>query len=222
MSSFEQAHNDLIAYHEELRKGERKRRLVRGHDYAEKLMLQNVWWPVFGHFEYLHPEYEVLDWNRKSVYLDFAFLPPFGRFGIECDGFQSHIKDMDREKHSYAVNRDTFLTGMGWRMLHFTVDDIKYRPEICRMLLKLCLAPYLINNQTDRLINARDREVLQLSWSLGRNIRPKDVSNALNINHRTAVKRLHSLVEQKLLLPVKNGRDVRQYKLAEGALEKLF
>ena len=32
----------------------------------------------------------------------------FGRFGIECDGFQSHVKDMDREKFNYSLNRDNF------------------------------------------------------------------------------------------------------------------
>ena len=110
---FEQAHQSFIETHHARRSGERKGRLIRGHNYAEKLLLQQVWWPLFGNFDNLHPEYEIYDWNRKSQFLDFAFLTPFGRFGIECDGYQSHIKDMDREKFSYALNRDTFLTGNG-------------------------------------------------------------------------------------------------------------
>jgi hypothetical protein len=181
-----------------------------------------VWWPLFGTFNDLHPEYEIYDWNRKSQFLDFAFLPEFGRFGLECDGFQSHIKDMDREKHSYAVNRETFLTGMGWKMLHFTVDDVQRRPEVCRMLLQLALAPYLIRNQSDHQIDLKEREVLQLAWTLGRKIRPKDVSDHLQINFRTARIRLHSLVKKGLLQPVFNTRDVRYYELAEGSLEQLL
>lgn len=63
----------------------------------------------FGNLDHLHPEYEVYDWNRKSQFLDFAYLPAFGRFGNECDGYQSHIKDMDREGFNYSLNRETRL-----------------------------------------------------------------------------------------------------------------
>lgn len=72
---FEQAHRAWIDGHLASRTGERKGRLLRGHLYAEKLLLQNVWWPLFGNFDHLHPEYEIYDWNRKSQFLDFAFLP---------------------------------------------------------------------------------------------------------------------------------------------------
>lgn len=117
---FEEAHGLFIDQHMKSRTGERRGRLVRGNNFAEKLFLQNVWWPMFESLDDLHPEYEVYDWNRKSQFLDFAFLPQTGSsFGIECDGYQSHVKDMDREKFNYSVNRDTFLTGMGWRMIHF-------------------------------------------------------------------------------------------------------
>lgn len=119
---FEEAHGLFIDQHMKSRTGERRGRLVRGHNFAEKLFLQNVWWPMFESLDDLHPEYEVYDWNRKSQFLDFAFLPQTGSsFGIECDGYQSHVKDMDREKFNYSVNRDTFLTGMGWRMIHFSL-----------------------------------------------------------------------------------------------------
>lgn len=39
------------------RKGEARRRLAEGHSHAEKLMLQHIWHPAFGHFNHLHPEY---------------------------------------------------------------------------------------------------------------------------------------------------------------------
>jgi very-short-patch-repair endonuclease len=65
----------------------------------KKLLLQNVWWPLFDNFDDLHPEYEVYDWNRKS-----QFLWP-----------------------GYSLNRDTFLSGLGWRIIHFSFDDVQRR-----------------------------------------------------------------------------------------------
>ena len=76
--SFEDKHKQYINSHMTRRKGERLRRLKEGHGYAEKLFLQNVWWPIIGHYEYLHPEYEISDFKDGSRYLDFAYIrPPF-------------------------------------------------------------------------------------------------------------------------------------------------
>ncbi|WP_405111788.1 hypothetical protein MHH28_03360 [Paenibacillus sp. FSL K6-1217] len=212
---FDQAHGSFIEAHTNGRTGERRGRLLRGHNYAEKLFLLNVWWPLFESLEHLHPEYEVYDWNRKSQFLDFAFLPQNGtRFGIECDGYQSHIKDMDREKFNYALNRDTFLTAMGWKMLHFSFDDIQQRPEVCRMLLQLALAPYLARSRVagEHLLSG-EKDVLRLAWQMGRALRPKDVTDYFEINFRTARKLLNALSEKGLLQPVGGGRGIRSYEL---------
>lgn len=211
---FEEVHSLWISRHSEERKGERKGRLLRGHNFAEKLFVQNVWWPLFESLDNLHPEYEVYDWNRKSQFLDFAFLPANGpRIGIECDGFQSHIKDMDREKFSYALNRDNFLTGMGWRMLHFSFDDIQHRPEVCRMLLQLVLAPYLARKSAVSDILSAEKEVLRLAWSLGRPLRPKDVTGNFQINFRTARRLLDSLSDKGLMKPLYSKERVRYYEV---------
>ncbi|MEC0130623.1 MULTISPECIES: hypothetical protein [Paenibacillus] len=211
---FEEAHGLFIDQHMKSRTGERRGRLVRGHNFAEKLFLQNVWWPMFESLDDLHPEYEVYDWNRKSQFLDFAFLPQTGSsFGIECDGYQSHVKDMDREKFNYSVNRDTFLTGMGWRMIHFSFDDIQQRPEVCRMLLQLVLAPYLARNSASVAILSEEKEVLRFAWRLGRPVRPKDVATHFCINFRTARRLLQSLSEKGLLKPVNQGERIRYYEV---------
>ncbi|WP_379133365.1 hypothetical protein [Paenibacillus sp. sgz500958] len=212
--AFEVVHSLFFQEHLSARTGERKGRMNRGHNHAEKLFLSNVWWPLFESLDNLHPEYEIYDWNRKSQFIDFAFLPPSGaRFGIEVDGFQSHVKDMDREKFSYALNRDTFLTGMGWKMLHFSFDDIQQRPEVCRMLLQLALAPYLTRKTAGREISADEKEVLRMAWKLGNGIRPKDVKMHFGINFRTARKLLTSLSEKGFLEPKEGGRGVRNYEL---------
>ncbi|MEF2967597.1 hypothetical protein V3851_17350 [Paenibacillus sp. M1] len=219
--TFDEAHASFINEHLTRRTGERKGRLLRGHNYAEKLLLQNVWWPVFGTFQDLHPEYEISDWNRKSQFLDFAYLPPFGKFGLECDGFQSHVRDMDRERFSYSLNRDTFLTGMGWKMIHFSFDDVLQRPEICRMLLQLVIGPHLLRNTSEQPLHVIEREILRLAWSLGRRVRPKDVTELLGIDFRTARNWLCGLVDKGMLQPVGNGEKIRSYEMLATAIVRL-
>ncbi|EFM09629.1 conserved hypothetical protein [Paenibacillus curdlanolyticus YK9] len=220
---FEQAYGQFLEHHTTSRADERRGRLVRGHQYAEKLLLQQVWWPLFGTLEHLHPEYEIYDWNRKSQFLDFAFLPAYGKFGIECDGFQSHVKDMDREKFSYSLNRDTFLTGMGWKMLHFSFDDIQNRPEVCRLLLQLAIGPYLLRNAPVRPESMVEKDILRLAWSLARPIRPKDVIERFGVNFRTARNWLRALTDKGLLRPIENRTNhVRAYALKAEPKELLL
>lgn len=218
--NFETVHQEFIQHHLDIRSGERKGRLLRGHKYGEKLLLQNVWWPLFGSFDHLHPEYEIFDWNRKSQFLDLAFLPPYGRFGLECDGFQTHVRDMDQEKFSYSLNRDTFLTGMGWTIIHFSFDDVKSRPEICRKLLQLVIAPYLVRSRKGPSLSADEKEVLRLIWNLGRPVRPKDIINFYEVNFRTARKWLQGLVEKGILRPIIKNRYICYYELVENFIEK--
>jgi hypothetical protein len=219
---FESAYRAFLDDHLSRRSGERKGRLLRGHQHAEKLLLQNVWWPLFGNFDHLHPEYEVYDWNRKSQFIDLAFLPAYGRFGLECDGFQSHVKDMDREKFSYALNRDTFLTGLGWKMIHFSFDDVQQRPHVCRSLLQLVLSPYLLRSRPARPAVLIEQEVLRFAWRLGRRVRPKDVADHFDVDFRTSRKWLRSLTEKGWLRPIERGGNVRYYELTDQAAFPLY
>ena len=74
---FEAAHSDFIQNHIIQRTGERRGRLERGHREAEMLFCRNVWWPLRGNFNDLHPEFEVLDWRGISYFCDFAWLPGY-------------------------------------------------------------------------------------------------------------------------------------------------
>lgn len=221
---FEESYIQFMDHHTNSRHGERKGRLLRGHNYAEKLFLINVWWPLFGSLQDLHPEYEVYDWNRRTCYLDFAFLPGFGRFGLECDGFQSHVREMNREKFSYALNRDTFLTGMGWKMVHFSFDDIQDRPEVCRSLLQHVISPSLLrsNQPGPHHLPLLEKEIIRLAWMKGQPITPKNITDHLQIDFRTARRLLRNLVDKTLLHPLGSGNVIRRYELSSAAREYLL
>lgn len=219
---FEQAYEQFLKSHIDRRSGERKGRLLRGHRHAERLLLEKLWWPICGHFDHLHPEYEVFDWNRRSMFLDTAFTPKELKLNIELDGYQTHVKDMDREKHSRALQRDNFLIAMGWKILRFSYDDVVQRPELCRMMIQMTLSNSMVGNPNKKPISLLERELLQQAWLMGQSIRPTDLIAHYNINFRTARNRLHALVEKGLLKPVVTGRGIRNYMLTDASLKHLL
>ncbi|MNJ24078.1 hypothetical protein D3C77_184820 [compost metagenome] len=67
MMTFVEAHTAFIQDHLSRRIGERRSRLERGHGHGEVLFAENIWWPLKGNFDDLHPEYEVLDWRGSLI-----------------------------------------------------------------------------------------------------------------------------------------------------------
>ncbi|WP_240689486.1 hypothetical protein [Ammoniphilus sp. YIM 78166] len=94
--NFEEQYARFLSDHQAARKGERLRRLNEGHASAEKLFLETVWWPLFHHFQYLHPEYEVDDFKDGKRYLDFAYLRQGIKICFEVDGYGPHLKNISR------------------------------------------------------------------------------------------------------------------------------
>lgn len=214
---FEAAHQTFINKHAEQRSGERRGRLLRGHGHGETLFLKNVWWPLYGNFEDLHPEYEVLDWRRRSYFGDFAYLPKGLKLIIEIKGYGPHVQDMDRQKYCDELNRELFLQIAGFRVISFAYDDVAHRPEQCIWLLRMLLSRYHPSHKSTNLLSLAEQEIIQFTISRIRPIRPADVIQHLDINYRTAIKVLRSLVDQGKLQAVYsgNGTRIRYYKLSE-------
>jgi len=128
-SHFHEKHQAFLNAHISQRSGERKGRLERGHQHAEALFLEQVWFPLIGHFEHLHPEYEIIDWRGRSYFGDFAYLPGEVKFIWEIKGFGPHVQDMDRKRYCEELNREIFLQALDFRVVSFAYDDVAHRPE---------------------------------------------------------------------------------------------
>ncbi|GIP34602.1 hypothetical protein J2TS4_38120 [Paenibacillus sp. J2TS4] len=218
--SFDKAHTDWIQSHLNRRSGERKGRLERGHQHGEQLFLKNVWWPLLGHFEHLHPEYEVLDWRGRSYFADFVWLPGHIKIAWEIKGYGPHVRDMDRKRYSEELNRETFFQAMGFRVVSFAYDDIAHQPELCITLMRLLLSRYQPVETPAKLTSLACKEIILLSFQLARAIRPKDVEEHLAVNHRTAVRYLHSLCVQGWLRPITSERGHKiKYELVKTNLD---
>lgn len=216
--NFEETHAAFIRYHLTRRSGERKGRLERGHQHGEQLFLQQIWWPLKGDLDDLHPEYEVLDWRGRSYFGDFAYLPGNLKFLLEIKGYGSHVRDMDRKRFCVELNRETFLQSMGFRIVSFAYDDIAHRPDLCIALLHMLLSRYQPGKRmVDRTVFA-ENEVIRLAYFLARSIRPIDVANHFDINQRTAVRLLQTLCTKGWLRPVIRGKGVKvlHYELVHG------
>lgn len=222
--NFEQAYVEFIESHLQKRSGERKGRLERGHQVAEKLFCQNIWWPLRGHFDQLHPEFEVLDWRGRSYFCDFAWITEMVKLIIEIKGFGPHVRDMDRQKYCNELNRETFLTSMGFHVISFAFDDVAYRPELCISLLRMVLSRFQTPTPPLNMNSVIERELVRLAHTLARPIRPVDVTFHLGINHRTAIRALQNLCDKKVFTPIKGktGKYIVQYELHTSILHNFF
>ncbi|AKG33742.1 DUF559 domain-containing protein [Paenibacillus durus] len=220
----EEAHAAFIEYHLGSRTGERKGRLERDHRDAEKLFCCNIWWPLQGNFNHLHPEYEVLDWRGLSYFCDFAWITPFARLIIEIKGFGPHVTDMDRKKYCNELNRETFLAAMGFQVISFAYDDVAHHPERTITLLRMVLSRFQPQSSPVDLHSVAEREIIRLACKLARPLRPIDVETHLSINHRTAVRMLQALCGKGWFTAATGatGKHVVRYELQRGAMNQMM
>lgn len=219
----DEAHARFIEYHLSKRMGERRDRLARGHGHAEALFAKQIWWPLRGNFDDLHPEFEVVDWRGRSYFADFAWLVGWIRLIIEIKGFNSHVKDMDRRKYSNELNRETFLHAVGYHVISFSYDDVEQRPDLCIQLLRMVLARYQPSTSPILKPLGAEYELIRLALKLAQPIRPKDVVLHFEVDHKTAIKMIQSLCQKGWLYPYRTGegRRITKYELARNVLDYL-
>lgn len=223
MWKFEDAHDEFIRHHTARRTGERLGRLDRGHRHGEILFLMNIWWPLQGTLDHLHPEYEVPDWRGRSYFSDFSWLPGYVKLLIEIKGLASHVRDMDRHKYCNELNRETFLHAMGFQVISFAYDDVEQRPELCTALMRMVFSRYQPGQAPVSRALLAEKEIIRLALVLARPIRPKDVELHFGIDHKTSVQLLRKLCSAGWLQPSFSGKGERvvRYELIRSALEYL-
>lgn len=221
--SFEQAHAAFLQSHLNRRSGERKGRLEQGHGHGEVLFLKQVWWPLYGSFEHLHPEYEVLDWRGRPYFGDFAYLPGYLKLIIEIKGFAAHVQEMDRKKYSNELNRELFLQTLGYRVASFSYDDVERRPELCRNLLQTLINRYRAGDQPAERPKFAEMEVIRYAMGSVQPITTTEIARHFCIDNRTAIKILRSLCSKSWLKPIPSGlgQRIHYYELIRDRWEMI-
>ncbi|MDF2925008.1 MAG: hypothetical protein K0R57_3922 [Paenibacillaceae bacterium] len=219
---FQEEYEAFLQKHKEERTGEALRRLEEGHGYAERLFLEQVWWPAVGGFEHLIPEYELSDFRGGCRYLDFAWIRRPYRICIEIDGYGPHVRELSRWQHADQLQRQNDLIIDDWIVIRFAFDEVKERPRRCEQTIQQVMGKWYGSGRSGIQLDERERRMLQVVISLGE-ASPGDVAEALEMSVKTARKHLQDLVHKQVLMPASGERRIRMYKLGpKGALHRLW
>lgn len=192
--------------HLKQRSGERRRRLEAGHAHAEKMFACDVWLPAVGHFEHLHPEYEIADYKDGTRFLDFAYIRYPIRLAVEIDGFWKNPSSVSRWKFSDTLMRQNHLILDGWRIIRFSYDDITEKPRMCQQLIQQFLGSWFESERTDsNRLNILESEVIRFILRSEKAASTTEIGEQLNMSTRRTRKLLKLMLEKQLLIPEGKG-----------------
>lgn len=221
-SEFNESYAEFMEYHQEKRNGERLSRLQEGHGHAEKIFLKNVWWPSFGHFRHLHPEYQILDFKDGHRFLDFAYILPYLRIAFEIDGYGPHWRDISRWQFADQWTRQNHLIIDGWNVIRFTYDQVNEKPRFCQQMIQQFMGRWVGEDRQLEIINCIEQEIVRYALRLCRPVTPGDIMKHLNIGDKYARSLLHSLANKSWLVPSSGKLRIRAYLVSAKGRNLLF
>lgn len=199
---FEAAYTALMERYIKNSKGERKRKLQKGLEHAQRLFLQNVWWPAFGNFHNLSPEFEIRDFKDGWRYLDFAWLIGSCKVAIEINGYGPHWRSIDRWKFSDNLNRQNHLVLDDWKVLRFSYDEINEHPKRCQQLLLQAIGKWGgLKSVPSAITSPVDRAIINYSEKINQPFTAAYAAAVLGWSKPTIARHLKKLVQQGILLP---------------------
>ncbi|MFX3631586.1 MAG: DNA-binding response regulator [Candidatus Pristimantibacillus sp.] len=192
--------------------GDRKRRL-EDERFAERLFLEQIWWPAIGNFEDLHGEYEVSDFKDGKRFLDYAFIRAPYQVCFEIDGFGPHCRDIDRNKFADGLMRQNHLILDGWIVIRLSYDDVKKKPRQCQQIIHQ-LFGRLYSLKPNQELTPNHKEILRYMSISQKSVSPNEISTYLHIGIKKARKLLKELVDKQYLVPATSSQQrIRVYKL---------
>ncbi|GIP60503.1 hypothetical protein MKX50_04585 [Paenibacillus sp. FSL W8-0186] len=206
--SFQMEHEKWMSDHLRRRRGERLDALKRGHGYGNRLFVEQIWWPLAGHFHGLHPEYEVKDWRGRSYFVDLMWVIGGIRIIFEVMDFGSH--GTDRTKYRRDLNRGLFLQAQDCSVYYISLDELKENPSFILSALRNILSPYLaaefgVKRRVLKPYSKIERDLMRAAIRHNRVIRPAEAARELELHTMTVIKYCRLLVEKGKFRAVPRG-----------------
>mgnify|MGYP002404263232 CR=1 FL=1 len=215
--NFEQAYDKWMRQHLASRTGERLRRLQEGHAFGEKLFLTNAWYPAVGHFDDLHPEYEVFDYRDGSRFLDHAFIRPPHKINWETDPYGTHLKNISRRDYDDGLDRQNTLVLDGWKIFRFSIDQLKDQPRKCQQFVQQVMGRLYGGNIERPAVSLKQREIVRMAAYRKEPITARDVCQLLQVGVKHARQLLKELVHLGMLVPASGKERITAYLLGPKA-----
>jgi hypothetical protein len=204
--SFEVEQEKWLKRHLKKRKGQRLDALKRGHGFGNQLFVKEFWWKLFGHFNGLHPEYEILDWRGFPFYADFVWIVGTIRIVFEIQDFGSHVQGMDRAGYRRELNRGMFMASLQYKIVYISLDELKENPALVLSMIQTILAPYLVDsNDNNSAYSKLERDLMRISVHNNRILRPFDAAKQLYVTPKTIIKHMQYLVEKGKFRAIEAG-----------------
>jgi hypothetical protein len=181
-----------------------------GHGTVE--FLRAVWFPAIGHFNDLHPEWEVRDFSNGYRYLDLAYMPGDARGGIEIQGYGPHARDLDVRRFKDLCRRHCLLALDGWTFLPIAYPSIVEEPKQCQQLI-LSFVGRFVATDVPASLSWLEAEAVRFARRLLRPITPLELAAHLRVSDRHTRRILHKLVELQILDIASGEQRARTYKL---------
>lgn len=214
VTEFETEYERFLQSHVKARTGTRKERLQSGHGFAEKEFLENVWWPLFHHFNQLHPEYETRDFKDGYRYIDFAYITPHYRIAIEIDGLGPHWRNITKWKFADHCQRQNQLVLDEWFVLRFPTYDVEGNPRMCQQTIQQLLGSMPSRARVAMAdMNFVDRQIVLLTMRTAGPVTPLQAAEYLRVSTHCATRYMRRLCAAEWLQPASGTVRVRSYEL---------
>lgn len=212
MMIFDRAFALFMEKHIDESSGLRRQRLLEGLGYGEKLFIKNGWWPAFGNFDYLYPEFMARDYQEGYRFLDHGYLRPPHMLDFESDGRQVHCKD--ERQFSDDRDRQNFLVLDGWKVFRFSVRKLEERPKECQMNLQQIIGRLYSSEYTSGvLLSPQEQRILEYAGRYGDDFTPLQMAEWMGLSSKQVRTYLHRLTEKGHFLPVSGSERVRKYRI---------
>jgi hypothetical protein len=144
-------------------------------------------------------------------FVDFAYIRNAFKMVIEIDGYQNHVQ-LDRQRFSEELNRQNVLVAAGYKVIRFSIDDVKDHPERCGHFVKLLLGKYIGEGMPSSL-TPDEKELLRFAVRSNDKIIPAEIHEIYGWSYRKIKGRLDKLMKKGWIMPASGTMRVRSYKL---------